>query len=192
MKDLEVGDNVNVRGMEFVHEVVSVIGRTRQVHLRCLVTGHNLEYVDVSALSIVPVFNKPELKEINGIGLGDTVVPAVKANSVVEHEYTVVGINLSTGTYDLCNNTTKKVVKGVHNSNVAKKNAIKTVSNGDRVVLNGYSAVFTVVNIHVNDNNERMVDLLQLVQIDHKDGSYTHTNRIDYISVDAVQHEKVA
>ena len=113
MKDLEVGDNVNVRGMEFVHEVVSVIGRTRQVHLRCLVTGHNLEYVDVSALSIVPVFNKPELKEINGIGLGDTVVPAVKANSVVEHEYTVVGINLSTGTYDLCNNTTKKVVKGV-------------------------------------------------------------------------------
>lgn len=191
MKDLEVGDIVNVRGMDTVHEVVSVIGRTRQVHLRCLVTGEGLEYVDVSDVSIVPVFTKPADKVINGIGLGDTVVPSVKANSAVQ-EYTVIGINLSKGTYDLCNNTTKKVVKDVHNSNVTKNDEIKVVGNGDRVVLNGYSTVFTVVNTHVNDNNERMVDLLQLVQIDHEDGSYTHTNRIDYISVDAVQHAKAA
>lgn len=192
MKDLEVGDMVNVRGMNTVHEVVSVIGRTRQVHVRCVVTGTVLEYIDVSAVSILPVLTKPAKKEINGIGLGDTVVPLVNAGA---QEYTVVGINLSKGTYDLCNNTTKKVVKDVPNGNVTKHTEVKkvkTIKNGDRVVLKGYNAVFTVVNTHVDDDDERMVDILQLINIAHTDGSYTHYNRIDYISIDAVEHVKAA
>lgn len=194
MKDLEVGDMVNVRGMNTVHEVVSVIGRTRQVHVRCVVTGTVLEYIDVSAVSIVPVFTKTAKKEINGIELGDTVVPLVNAGATTQ-EYTVVGINLSKGTYDLCNNTTKKVVKDVSNRHVTKHTEVeqvKTIKNGDRVVLKGYDAVFTVVNTHVDDDDERMVDILQLINIAHTDGSYTHYNRIDYISIDAVEHVKAA
>lgn len=190
MKDLEVGDMVNVRGMKTVHEVVSVIGRTRQIHVRCVVTGAVLEYIDVSAVSIVPVLTKPVSKEINDIGLGDTVIPSVNTGSVVQ-EYTVIGINLSKGTYDICNNTTKKVVKGVHNGHVTKHTEVKTIKNGDRVVLKGYNAVFTVVNTHADEGHGRMIDLLQLVHIDHTDGSYAHSNRIDYISVDAVQHAEV-
>lgn len=194
MKDLEVGDMVNVRGMNTVHEVVSVIGRTRQVHVRCVVTGTVLEYIDVSAVSILPVLTKPAKKEINDIELGDTVVPLVNAGAVTQ-EYTVVGINLSKGTYDLCNNTTKKVVKDVPNKHVIKHTEVKKVKaikNGDRVVLKGYNAVFTVVNTHVDDEDERMVDILQLINIAHTDGSYTHYNRIDYISIDAVEHVKAA
>lgn len=197
MKDLEVGDMVNVRGMNTVHEVVSVIGRTRQVHVRCVVTGtvlEYIEYIDVSAVSILPVTTKPVKKELNSIELGDTVVPLVNAGAVTQ-EYTVVGINLSKGTYDLCNNATKKVVKDVSNRHVTKHTEVeqvKTIKNGDRVVLKGYDAVFTVVNTHVDDDDERMVDILQLINIAHTDGSYTHYNRIDYISIDAVEHVEAA
>ena len=189
MKDLEVGDTVRVRGLDTIHEVTSVIGRTGQVHLKCLLTGTELQYVDASAVKIIPVYDTSTEKKNDGIGLGDTVAPLTSQGQ----KYTVIGLNVSKGTYDLCNINTKKIIRNVSLGSFVKCDLSKKVkpkiNNGDRVTIKGYNSFFTVVNTYMNNDN-LMVDLLQLVTVQSDSGSYAHPNRIDNVSADAVQHAK--
>lgn len=185
MKDVEVNDEVTVRGMDTVHIVESIIGRTNQVHIKCTVTGKVLEYVDVSALTIIPTLESHSEQPVrtgDDVSLGDTVVAA---NTVNRKVYTVIGMNLSNGTYDLCNVNTKEVIKNVHNASVVKhvEPVKRPVRNGSLVKLNGYSEVFTVVSVYEDVVRPgTYVDILQLV----KEESHTYTTRIDGISIDAV------
>lgn len=194
MSEIKIGDSVSVIGMNTLHIVTNVVGRTNQVNLKCTVTGKTLDYVDTSAVTIIPdlKLDSEQSHDPERFKLGDLVVSTVSISSASNKVYAVAA-HRDKNKYDLLPTTGSKKALLTNISHDSLKLYVKSdkIGLGSSVIITGFAQEkFTVVSIYPIDHDgiitEVYADLLQL----QSDMQQPSVLRIDKIALAALTHTK--